>query len=781
MIFADGKKLFGGYKITPRFCKPSRKTSQNMKGPNICMFNHECKQRNGIVVGACMDGFLFGACCQLPEGIVGELMEEDDRVTLTPDSNKLQTFSYYTKAPYDYSSTSGLYSSQNKYSTSSQYSTPGKYSTPGQYSTSGQFSPSGQYTTSGQYSTSGHSSNSGKPNKYSTPSHYTNSDFTQGLSQITNSLLHSPVLPTAQDNVVVQLDGDQNFLTTGVTHPSAPDTIIVHNGASSINSDDFKPVAEDRKTTFGIEETTSPYRPDAPIIQISISNGISNKPYKKPGFRPKPSRPSDNDKYVLVPTITHSVNTNKTQEFDSIVNIIQMLNESTTSSSSTFGSTKRPPSTSYIFSVTPPQKRPGYSTTPSKKPPSTSYVFSTTPIPSRPGYKPSTSTKRKPSTQTARPTTIKNKISSPNKIASQATTNYIYPSSTSQYTYSTTPRPKPNKSTYASSPSAFNTTKKPPSTSYVYSSTITRRPTTPSNKPSSQTYSSTPSYSSTPQSNVYSSTSQSNLYSSKPSSPPPTVIVLSPVNSGFSTPKPQVNSVTKPPQRKPVTQLTINNYITQNYFSTESPSPTVLITPKPSSSTGNPLKPITDFETTGLEQETSSNDLINFPPVRNPNLNMSSPILDEDDITTPAFVEDAVLDKKVASFVNKIIEGLQEPFEGLTDIVYNRNKTALENLTTKKPVKKTQTTKKPTSVNKPSTNKVTTRKPPTRRPVTNVSTKRTTVTTKRTKPTKATTVSYIEEDESTESGGSLDFRNRKFLNTVPNALFCFEITTKKHV
>ncbi|XP_038113039.1 serine protease filzig [Culex quinquefasciatus] len=30
------------------------------------MFNHECFQRQGEVVGACMDGFLFGTCCELP-------------------------------------------------------------------------------------------------------------------------------------------------------------------------------------------------------------------------------------------------------------------------------------------------------------------------------------------------------------------------------------------------------------------------------------------------------------------------------------------------------------------------------------------------------------------------------------------------------------------------------------------------------------------------------------------------------------------------------------------
>lgn len=36
------------------------------RGPTICMFNHECFQRQGEVVGACMDGFLFGTCCELP-------------------------------------------------------------------------------------------------------------------------------------------------------------------------------------------------------------------------------------------------------------------------------------------------------------------------------------------------------------------------------------------------------------------------------------------------------------------------------------------------------------------------------------------------------------------------------------------------------------------------------------------------------------------------------------------------------------------------------------------
>ncbi|XP_073844709.1 transmembrane serine protease filzig [Musca autumnalis] len=66
----EGRKLFGGYRITPKQCRATKtlpSSDPRANGPTICMFNHECAQRNGEVVGACMDGFLFGACCQVPK------------------------------------------------------------------------------------------------------------------------------------------------------------------------------------------------------------------------------------------------------------------------------------------------------------------------------------------------------------------------------------------------------------------------------------------------------------------------------------------------------------------------------------------------------------------------------------------------------------------------------------------------------------------------------------------------------------------------------------------
>ncbi|XP_046754126.1 serine protease filzig [Diprion similis] len=63
---AKGRKLFGGYRIVPKVCQPTHPSRIVSNEPAVCMFNHECTRRSGEVVGACMDGFLFGACCQLP-------------------------------------------------------------------------------------------------------------------------------------------------------------------------------------------------------------------------------------------------------------------------------------------------------------------------------------------------------------------------------------------------------------------------------------------------------------------------------------------------------------------------------------------------------------------------------------------------------------------------------------------------------------------------------------------------------------------------------------------
>ncbi|XP_058447875.1 serine protease filzig isoform X2 [Malaya genurostris] len=92
----ESRRLFGGYRITPKFCNATRallKRDSDRRGPTICMFNHECFQRQGEVVGACMDGFLFGTCCELPLStdvamVTDSLMEQfySDVTESTPQS-----------------------------------------------------------------------------------------------------------------------------------------------------------------------------------------------------------------------------------------------------------------------------------------------------------------------------------------------------------------------------------------------------------------------------------------------------------------------------------------------------------------------------------------------------------------------------------------------------------------------------------------------------------------------------------------------------------------------
>lgn len=131
---------------------------------------------------------------------------------------------------------------------------------------------------------------------------------------------------------------------------------------------------------------------------------------------------------------------------------------------------------------------------------------------------------------------------------------------------------------------------------------------------------------------------------------------------------------------------------------------------------------------------TSPNDLNNFPPVRNPNLNATAQIsgatIDDYDISTPQFIEDDLLNDKMGLLVNKIVESLKDNFHDLADIVENKTVTRrppatattiqqrpTTNLPTKKPTARVTTTTKRPSTKAPSTttrpSRRTTKKPPT--------------------------------------------------------------------
>lgn len=170
-----------------------------------------------------------------------------------------------------------------------------------------------------------------------------------------------------------------------------------------------------------------------------------------------------------------------------------------------------------------------------------------------------------------------------------------------------------------------------------------------------------------------------------------------------------------------------------------------------------------------------NDDLISFPPVRHPNLNMSGEVYDQKPLNAPVFIEDEKLNNKMNLLVSKIVASLQGNFENLEDLVNEANVTTSRPLNTRRPVqavtrRPTTTTGRPpqrtttrprttTTTKRPLRITTTTRKPTTRRPATVAAavTRKPSPkpTTRRPKPTRkattttttSTTVATLQEEE----------------------------------
>lgn len=146
--------------------------------------------------------------------------------------------------------------------------------------------------------------------------------------------------------------------------------------------------------------------------------------------------------------------------------------------------------------------------------------------------------------------------------------------------------------------------------------------------------------------------------------------------------------------------------------------------------------------TLNSEYYTSPNDVNNFPPVRNPNLNMSGTFNgpEDYDISTPEFVEDELLNDKMGLLVSKIVESLQDSFDNLADVVYE-NKTKW---TTAGSSSTGGSSTRPTIIKRPGSTTTGTKKPPQRQPSkkpasSSSSTRPGTTSVKPTKPNRRTT------------------------------------------
>lgn len=453
--------------------------------------------------------------------------------------------------------------------------------------------------------------------------------------------------------------------------------------------------------------------------------------FSKPIFKLKPTPyPSSTEQYVLVHTISNDKQadenlTKKPSTNESIQSIILMLNgsnpgpEYSMNMNSNYNSPSTPSydSTSMIdrekygassYYIT--TKTPSHSNRPTtSNVPSTSYIFSPNP------------TRR----QTTKTTTTKNA----NRIK-------------------ITPTRSPQK------PTTLNV----PSTSYVYSpSPITKRPTTTASSSSTHTIKTTATIIRT--------------------TPKPTIIVKQPTSNvgndyvvisggGITkhpsptvhiTPKPITNILTSSLlNTKPTKRPSGEKSPTTQASPTERPPPSFGTTPATFISSSIYMPAIQDFHNEGYfvvthrpaagvsstavytissgpynEKPTPSyiandpvnfndvapavnnDDFSNFPPVRNPNLNMTATLMDETEISTPSFVEDEQLNGKIDLLVNKLVASMQGNLDNLVDIVYERKNVsdAVHDISN---LNKNGTL--PSDAKPPKVSKVTTLKPPPRVP-----------------------------------------------------------------
>lgn len=475
------------------------------------------------------------------------------------------------------------------------------------------------------------------------------------------------------------------------------------------------------RTTDSIQSTTQ--------TSSSSSSSTNSPKFSKPIFKLKPTQSSiSTEKYVLVHTITNDKqqqqstmdgnydgSTKKPSSTnDSIQSILLMLNgtnqqpqqnqygpEYTVNSdedNQNMQSTSHPStsqidyekygSSSYYITTKSPER------ITSQKVPSTSYVYSPNPTrrPTTSSKKPSDKTKTtttrsvnkvkvsstKSPSLIQKPTTLNvpstSYIYSPNPITKRPMTSFT-PSpettATTQGSKTSSPSKVPAKKTSIKPVIVVTTTQQPQlndeiDNNYVVISGggITKHP--------SPTVHITPK----PITNLLTSSTMHQLQTKKPSNDATTE--LPPAYYGSTTPVTFISSSIYVPS--------IHDFQNEGYFAVVTHRPGGSSTAIYSVSPGV-LHHQSESDVKQPETDTpvmTNDDFSNFPPVRNPNLNMTAtnnvhPVMDVNDISTPSFVEDAQLNSKIDLLVSKLVESMQGNLGDLVDILYERKNVTLEN------------------------------------------------------------------------------------------------------
>ncbi|EZA47129.1 hypothetical protein DMN91_001028 [Ooceraea biroi] len=935
----EGRKLFGGYTIVPKACRPLMPSRVKSSEPAICMFNYECTRRNGEVVGACMDGFLFGACCQLPPK---SSMNGNDESPGNQELFHLHQIDHVPDIPI----------LLNPNGTPVGMSVPPTDEIMNTDKPSISNRPNGGETTYTKLSSSNQASASPLPS----PDVANNAEKTQlpqqadvshladnfpallGQQDIIDDLRLPGLLTHSESNNYIH-DHQDTSAVNPVTTLLSPDQILqiadpvdqlpalFSHGLGNNHSDPETILLNENGTM--LEETNNPDEIFRPSTETTISERITQGGSTSDIWIKFPEQSASSTMELTstsqAPKSTPAVITKMPMVTQMYANTQKLTSDlsSTQLMTNTFqkvNTIEKKTSTQVTNSIKPEVTTP-MSTTSEKdelvRVPTIMYDL------------PSGGNKKKDDVLDKEEIAINHIISILNDTTPKSEVSVTLPvpnSSPVQAWVSIDETSKPSHHVKVGSSSYRPTTPatstfpytfykpsslhRPSSTYYNYELVPTETTYTSQHSTLSNSYASRPSTQTT-YSGASSSSSSSSFGSysdSRPTTnpPAPTVIVLGPLGTEFtqkttqkpitrkpgatirptsspskttpirpiSTKKPGVSTTITHNVSTVISSVATNNVVSTSYISVNlkdgtsakpiiGPVSTEAIAPGTGSTKERPstkkpvvwttisswsdkptfnLKPSTsninwlfkdtindDAENTKsttstvpCDDETAApDDLINFPPVRNPNLNISVPIsqqekptivetfnntgypdielISENDIPTPTFIEDAVLTNKVDAFVNKLVESLQGNFQNLKDVVYSQNSTtatstapsATPSTVTRRPISGNTTTRRPTRkpTTRPSSLSTTTKRPsattkrptrPTQKPLSsekptrptkvttakpkpstlqNVTTKRPQITTKRPKPTRKTTITPSSSTEASLQEQSLTLTN----------------------
>ncbi|KAG8316927.1 Transmembrane protease serine 11D [Homalodisca vitripennis] len=741
-FIVSARKKFGGYRIVPKTCVDSTSSG---KGRGVCMFNYECAQRDGQVVGSCMDGFLFGACCKLPpgsiyHGVSVELPSSSPSTTsLKPVDHNIQSAKPITLHPIGETillhKNGSVVVDQNSPEEFNLLKKPQEGSTLPEVSTFSYITAPGNYLSpdNNLYT----KTEDDNLSKWTTKHPKNSSTYSQAMSKTTQVLEFEMVTPSMQGTT---RHDEENFPSTTVENAM---TKPVHSTFSNLHSTTKYP------SYVYYTKPAATKRPQKPgLVTKPISYTSSNQPLK-----PKPvsniiTHPTTEKNYMtnsvlhednllLIPTI----NNNKPSVEDvtnaaSINHILHLLNDSEPSpepisthapSLSTWVSINGKPekTDSSLTSYTTPSyfqhdkfKEPTVSTTVQHvQGPS----FQVTPqINITPKPHDSTSPEPPPTVIVLGP------FNTYSSMKPSVTTNYgeQKPSQTvtvlSPFQHSTVVTVKPDGSVISVKPP--HTTYHQPWTTHSPQVTITHPSTSGSQQMTRPVHLITKPPK--PYPSVYSSHKPISFTTVKPvtyvSNKPVSHISSKPVLITSSKPgypvhqnRPNYSSSTSVPN----VQIYSSNKPLQSSYTTAKPQ--VADKFKPSLNT---LKPISNQPSSDEDPANTSSLLVAFPPVRDPNITLlssqpdkpdilTSTTLSDDEPSTVNLVEDDNLNDKVHSFVEKIVQSLEGNFVDLENVLLDGQTNSNATLS-QKPLKRPSTasttatrpsrpTRKPTS--KPTT------------------------------------------------------------------------------